>query len=531
MQQYKNPVIPGYNPDPSIVRVGEDFYLVTSSFEFFPGVPIYHSKNLVNWELINHCLTDEQQLPLAKARNSGGIFAPTIRYHDGLFYMITTNVDNGGNFLVYTDDVRGKWSAPVWIKHKGIDPSLLFDQGKVYFCSTSLQDGKAGIALYEMNPQTGQLFTQPQIITYGSGGKYPEAPHLYHIGDKYYLMIAEGGTEYGHMETIFRADNPYGPFKACPHDPILSHRSAMGSPIQATGHADIVEDQNGNWWMVFLGIRPLEHAMLHNLGRETFLAPVTWNSEGWPVIEDAGVIKLDMNGPLPQPALPVALSFEDDFSSVVLKQGWYQVRNPVTHRYQHSDMGLILIAGDETISDKNPTGILIRQQAFNISAQTELSIIDLPESAKVGLTAYYNTDYHYEAYLTRCEDKIAVCLDLTVHSIQAQVACVLLSPLKTISFKVVADQRYYTFYFRTEQDWIQLGKGSTAGLCTEGTQTMTFTGTFLGIFAAQKALVCFTSFQAKQLPTDYHIAGLPLTENKPKLIQDENYADAPVNLP
>lgn len=499
MRQYKNPVIPGYHPDPSIVRVGEDFYLVTSTFEFFPGVPVYHSKNLVNWELINHCLTDDRQLPLAKARNSGGIFAPTIRYHDGLFYMITTNVDNGGNFLVYTDDIHGKWSAPVWINHRGIDPSLLFDQGKVYFCSTSYQNGQSGIALYEINPQTGELLTHPRIITHGSGGKYPEAPHLYHINDKYYLMIAEGGTEYGHMETIFRADNPYGPYEACPHNPILSHRNAMGSPIQATGHADLVEDQNGNWWMVFLGIRPFEHAMLHNLGRETFLAPVIWDSEGWPIVADGDMIKLDMEGPLPQPVLPSSLSFEDDFRSPVLNRAWCYVRNPIVHRYQQSDMGLILSAGDETISDRNPTAVMLRQQAFQLEVQTELSVFDLPEDAKAGLTAYYNTDYHYEVYLTRRGNNLAVCLDLTVHGIRAQAAYVQVTPPDTVSFKVETDPRCYTFYYRTEQDWVQLGKGSSAGLCTEGTQTMTFTGTFLGIFAAQKARARFTSFQIKEV--------------------------------
>lgn len=498
MHRYQNPVLRGYNPDPSIVRVGDDFYLVTSTFEFFPGVPVYHSKNLVNWELINHCLTDEEQLPLKGARNSGGIFAPTIRYHDGVFYMITTNVSSGGNFLVTTRDIRGKWSKPVYIQHRGIDPSLLFDDGKVYFCATSHEGGRSGIAMYELNVETGELLTDARIVSYGIGGKFPEAPHLYRIGGYYYLLLAEGGTEYGHMVTIFRSRDPYGPYESCPHNPILSHKDFQGSPIQATGHADLIEDQHGHWWLVFLGIRPFEHAMLHNLGRETFLAPVSWDADGWPVVGHKGRVSLEMEGPLPLPPQEKAKVFEDGFSGDRLHPAWTFVRNPVMDRYQHADDGTLLRAGEETLADDTPTAVLMRQQEFDISAELDVRLSALPDGAQAGLVVYYNKDYHYEIYLTREQGRCLVELGRSVHDIRAVTARQEIPETQDISFKVEADQKSYTFYYRIQDEWLLLGSGSSAGLCTEGTMSMTFTGTFIGAFAARGAQVLLRRFRCQE---------------------------------
>ena len=325
MQTYQNPVISGFNPDPSICRVGEDFYLVTSSFEFFPGVPIYHSKNLVNWELINYCLTDEEQLRLKGCGPSDGIYAPTLRYWDGVWFMTVTNISDKGNFIVHTRDIRGKWSAPGWVDQKGIDPSLYFERSlrghgedgapmyedRAYFCSNGGEEGP-GIYLCQVNPFTGERLSASRKISAGCGGKAPEAPHIYRIGEYYYLMMAEGGTEYGHGITMQRSRDIYGPYEACPYNPVLTHRDAGGDPIQAVGHGDLTEDQNGNWWVVCLGIRPLEGSMLHNLGRETFLAPVVWQ-DSWPVIGNNGRIAGQMQGPLPGMALPADRGFSDDF--------------------------------------------------------------------------------------------------------------------------------------------------------------------------------------------------------------------------
>ena len=246
---YENPILPGFYPDPSICRVGEDYYLVNSSFEFFPGVPLWHSRDLLHWEQLGYVLTRESQLPLVDCRTSGGIFAPTIRYHDGRFYMITTNVTGGGNFFVWTDDIRGEWSGPIWIDHQGIDPSLFWDaDGKVYYTGTHTdENGNNCIGQFEIDLETGAKLSETKCIWYGTGGKCPEGPHMYRIGNWYYLMIAEGGTEYGHMETIARSRSVWGPFESCPHNPILTHRNAHRVEFQALGHADLVETPEGKW--------------------------------------------------------------------------------------------------------------------------------------------------------------------------------------------------------------------------------------------------------------------------------------------
>lgn len=288
---YTNPVIPGFYPDPSVCRVGEDYYLVTSSFEYFPGVPIFHSRDLVHWRQLGHCLTRCSQLPLQKAGFSAGIYAPTLRYHQGRFYMVTTNVTAQQHLIVSAEDPAGEWSEPLWLTHGAIDPSLFFDDdGTVYFTS----NGDGGIVQSTLDLVSGQFTSPMRAIWAGTGGAYPEAPHLYKINGAYYLMIAEGGTEYGHMETIARSASPWGPFEPCPRNPILTHRS-LAHAIRCTGHADLVEDHLGNWWMVFLAVRPVDaYPPRYHLGRETFLAPVTWDTDGWPLVNGGKPVELLM---------------------------------------------------------------------------------------------------------------------------------------------------------------------------------------------------------------------------------------------
>ncbi len=333
---YRNPVLSGVFPDPSVVRVGEWFYLVNSSFEMFPGVPIHRSRDLVHWESLGYVLTRDSQLPLAAAGPSGGIFAPTIRHHAGTYYMITTNVSHGGTFFVTAKDPAGPWSEPSWITGPGgIDPSLFFDDdGKVYLTSTG---SAPGIYQAQIDVTSGKQLTPPRVVWKGTGGRYPEGPHLYKIAGRYYLMISEGGTEYGHMVTISRAASPWGPFEACPRNPILTHRDTpLSQPIQATGHADLVEDAEGNWWMVFLGIRPQGGYYWHHLGRETFLAPVRWDAQGWPVVNEGKPIALDMHvRGLPEQAAP-AVPARDDFDSP-LGTAWNFLRNPVRASYSTAE--------------------------------------------------------------------------------------------------------------------------------------------------------------------------------------------------
>src|SRR5436190_675058 len=215
---YQNPVIPGFYSDPSICRAGNDYYMVHSSFGYFPGVPIFHSKNLVNWEQIGYVLTRKEQIPLDKAGVTLGIFAATIRYDDGLFYMITTNITSKGTFYVTSKDPAGEWSDPIWTEIPGIDPSLFFDDGRVYVTSTVNWGANIneGIHLAQIDIKTGKLLSSPKNIWAGTGERYPEGPHIYKKDGFYYLMIAEGGTEFGHKETIARSKYIDGPYFSNP---------------------------------------------------------------------------------------------------------------------------------------------------------------------------------------------------------------------------------------------------------------------------------------------------------------------------
>lgn len=502
-KSYHNPVLPGFHPDPSICRVGEDYYLVTSSFEFFPGVPVYHSRNLINWTLINHCLTTDEQLPLTHCGNSAGIYAPTLRYHDGTFFMTTTNVSDKGNFIVHTQDIRGAWSAPAWVKQGGIDPSLFWDEdGTCYFVSNGSDRGDNGqIYLCEIDPFTGEMHTPSQLISVGCGGKYPEAPHIYKRNGWYYLLLAEGGTEYGHTATLQRARSIWGPYESCPYGPFLSHcsncRDPLSTAIQAVGHADLLEDHNGNWWTVCLGIRPLG-PMLHNLGRETFLAPVTWGDDGWPVAGEHGRIRLEMSGPLPGPApVPVCHDFSDDFSGSTLKPQWNFVRNPVRTRYTLHDHRICLHGGADTLSTPltHPTLIAVRQPAFctETTVRMEGPVIS---GQKSGLTAYYNHAAHYEIFVTRRTDGHYICVGKQVGDIAVIGAAQKINYPGAVELRVCSDRSWYTFSYRLDGDWVELGKGMTAFLCTETTPDMTYTGTFLGLFS-ENGSMGFSSFALK----------------------------------
>ncbi len=478
---YKNPVISGFNPDPSICKVGEDFYLVTSSFEYFPGVPIYHSKNLVNWEVINYCLTDEEQLKLDNCRCSGGIFAPTIRYHDGIFYMTTTNITDKGNFIVTTKDIYGKWSKPVWIDQGGIDPSLLFDEGRVYFTSAMSDSlGKPAIVSCEIDPKTGKKLANTKVISYGTGGRFCEGPHIYKIGNYFYLLTAEGGTEYGHMVSIQRGDSAYGPFEICPNNPILSHKDSTYQEIQATGHSDLVEDENGNWWLINLGIRQAGEVMLHNLGRETFVSQVTWNKEGWPTVGNGGTISLEMDAQLPGIVEHKNNRFLDDFQTKIIDLNWNYVRNPVFMNYETGN-GLTLHGDSETLSDYHPTFLGIRQKEFILRAQAKVSV--LSNTGYAGVTAFYNKNYHYDLYLEACGVEQYVILSKSVHDFTAVDQKIKIQKSECIEFMIETGTEEYKFYYKISDEWIYVGKAATAGICTEGTMSMTFTGTFLGVFA------------------------------------------------
>lgn len=332
----KNPLLPGFYPDPSICRVGDDFYMVTSSFSYFPGIPIFHSRDLAHWEQIGHVLNRSEQLSVGPFEISGGVFAPTIRWHDGIFYVITTNVSDRGNFIVTAKNPEGPWSAPHWLEEaEGIDPSLFWDDdGKAYYIGTSEakpeNNGRPMIWVSEINLTDFRLVGEKSWVWGGSlaDPAWPEAPHIYKINGYYYLMIAEGGTEHFHSETIARAHKITGPYISYLGNPILTQRYlGVKAAITGTGHGDLVELKDGSWYMVFLASRP--YGGYHkNLGRETFIAPVQWEN-GWPVVSPGtGSIQFSYEGPelseCPVKPIPV----RDDFDKEELSYIWNYLGTP-----------------------------------------------------------------------------------------------------------------------------------------------------------------------------------------------------------
>lgn len=488
MYSYSNPILRGMNPDPSICRVGEDYYLVTSTFEFYPGIPVYHSRNLVNWELIGHGLSSPKQLSIKHCGHSLGIYAPTIRYHDGMFFMTTTDSSGIRNFIMYTRDPREGWSDPVRVDQGGIDPSFFFDEdGKVYYASTGYdENGDNYIQMCQIDPITGEKLTESREISRGCGGCFPEGPHIYRKNGYYYLILAEGGTQYGHRESVQRSRSVWGPYEESPHGLLLSQWDQMGkNPIQAVGHADLVEDTNGNWWLVCLGIRDVSYGLLHNLGRETFLAPVTWTQDGWPVAGDNGSVALSMEGPLPEQPKPVESEFYDDFKEASLKKEWTFVRDPEAGLYSLTEVpGCLTLTGQNSLSDawNSPAFAGVRQQEHVQETKAVLKGA-LAEGQRAGVAAYYNADYHYEIYLRRENNIYSIGVSKRVHDMEAEVFSKPVAYQGELRLEIASDDSFYYFRWGTaDNDMEEVGRGAVAGLCTEGTAGNTYTGVFLGLF-------------------------------------------------
>lgn len=476
---YQNPVIPGFHPDPSVCRVGNDFYLVNSSFQYFPGVPLFHSTDLIHWEQIGNCLTRDSQVDLSRASFSGGIYAPTIRYNDGTFYMITTNVSGKGNFLVHTTDPRGQWSDPVWLEQGGIDPSLYFEDGKCYLVSNP----DNCIHLCEIDPMTGKQLTPSQRIWTGTGGRYPEGPHIYKKDGWYYLLISEGGTEYGHKVTIARSKFITGPYTGNPANPILTHMNmnAQLNPIQGTGHADLVQASDGSWWIMFLAFRT-QNGPHHVLGRETFLAPVRWDEGAWPVVNGDGTVNLQMNVPtLPQQNTEAEPS-RTDFSC--LGPEWVYIRNPKTDNYSAKSGKLTLKASPVNLDmqDGSPSFVARRQEHMNFTATTSVSLKQASTGDMAGLSVYMYEKAHYDLFIRENADgKQSLVLRYRLGELDHTEKEIPLNKSK-VQLRVKGSNDFYCFEYATDGKHFQpVGKIDVRYLSSETNSG--FTGVMLGMYA------------------------------------------------
>lgn len=495
-QGYTNPVIPGMNPDPSVCRVGDDYYLVTSSFHYFPGVPLYHSKDLVNWEQLGHVLNRESQLHLPDANFWSGIYAPSIRHHDRRFYMITTNCSDKGNFIVWTDDIQsGEWSDPIWIDIPGIDPELFWDEDGSCWYNGCANDA---IVQCRIDPDTGKILSEPKKIWQGTGGRYPEAPHIYKKDGWYFLLIAEGGTEFGHGVTIARSRSIDGPYNPAPHNPILTHfkQSTQTNPIQGVGHADMIQTHDDSWWLVCLGFRT-QSGNHHLMGRETFLAPVEWNEDGWPIVNGSGDIAINMDvETLPQkPFGPRTERWEFDGpcrdsipESATMKQTglgpeWSWIRNPEPSRYTLADGSLRLFGVHCNLNETSdsPTFIGFRQQDIEFTAQTHVHLHRTYAGNKAGMTVYMDTGAHYDLYLKKGNGgKWIVGVHYAMGVINHVDEVTINGP--KVHLRITSDADYYRFWFSEDGDeFKQIGIGNTRFLSSETAGG--FTGIMIGLWA------------------------------------------------
>lgn len=493
--KFSNPVVSGSYPDPSVCRVNDDYYLVNSSFGYFPGLPIFHSKDLVNWKQIGYGLTRESQVPLTGIEGGSiplfsymGIYAPTIRFNNGRFYIVTTNTVGGGNFIIQSEKPEGPWSEPLYLDcWGGIDPSLLFNEdGKVFITGTGdHRDAVPGIYQAEIDLSTGDILTERKLIWEGTGYSFPEGPHLYKIYNRYYLVIAEGGTEYGHMVTVARSDQPYGPFESCPYNPILSHRS-ISHPVQATGHVDFVQAHDGTWWTVLLGIRPIGYPFHHHLGRETYLAPVHWTADGWPLIGENRRVDIQIEGPGFFKGYDESLSrfARDDFDNEVLDFQWNFYKNSPDHIYSLSARkGCLTLYGTEFTLDESQSLAFIsrRQQDFNCSVSAWMTFEPEHDGEEAGLTVYMNEKAHYEIGVRKYAGLRTLFLRRRIGSLW-KVEWENVLDANEVILNIGADSLQYNFsYSLSGQEEIRIGSGECSYLATEVAGG--FTGVFFGMYS------------------------------------------------
>lgn len=500
--KYTNPVIPGFYPDPSICKANGKYYMVCSTFHYFPGVPLFESEDLVNWTQIGHVLTTDNQLPLRGQSVSGGIYAPTIRYNNGRFYMVTTNFAYGkdgepmGNFYVWTDDIYGHWSDPIRVEQGGIDPSLYFEDGKCYFMSNGDDDeGVSGITQCEIDIETGKKLTPSKCIYNGAGGRYIESPHLYKFGNEYYIMVAEGGTEYGHMVVYAKGSTPYGPFENYPANPVLTNRNLGGYVIQGCGHADLVTDDNGQVWMVHLGFRQIDRWLpFHITGREVYLVPVTFREDGWFEAGVNGITPVEIETNRIPNTIVQKRKLIETFANTELGKEWVFLRNPDKSLYEFTDEHVRIKPTSLHIYDTelSPSFIGIRQREMNGDIDCTVSL----DNGEAGLTLYMSEDHHYDLCIRKQGQSYQVIKRSSIGGVDCEQNVVTTASNK-VKLHIKLECEFYYFSCETPEGTFDLGRLYTRYLSSE--VACGFTGVMIGLYAQ-----CDTDAEAATF-TDFSI--------------------------
>lgn len=507
---YLNPVLSGFYPDPSNTRVGEDYYLVTSTFGYFPGLPVFHSRDLVNWTQIGNAIDRPGQVDFGSLGLSRGLFAPTIEHQDGRFYIFCTCVDCGGNFVITADDPAGPWSDPVWLPdlEGGIDPSLFVDaDGRAWLLNNGPPDrepeydGHRAIWIQEFDLETLETLG-PRTVLVDGGVDFSqqpiwiEGPHIYRVANRYYLMAAEGGTALGHSQVVLVSDSPTGPYTPFEGNPVLTQRDLppdRDHPVTSAGHADLVETPDGEWWATFLAVRPYGDD-LYNTGRETFLMPVRWEN-GWPRITGPGEpIPAAMARPdLPDdgpPPVPTAgpFSLREAFDGDTLPPHWMTLRSSPRDWMRLEDGTLVLEPRTVGLGDfGTPSYAGRRQQHIHAEASTEVFFIPHHDGDRAGLAVFQNDDYWYLLSLSRLDGETAIRVERRAGAEDPAdgrvVAALPFEPDGPVQLKVRARGGAYDFLYRpAEGDWIPVLENADGTILSTRTAGG-FVGVTLGPYA------------------------------------------------
>jgi alpha-N-arabinofuranosidase len=514
---YRNPVLAGFYPDPGVTRAGDRFYLVNSSFAYFPGLPVSESRDLVHWKQVGNVIDRPAQMDFDGQRISRGLFAASIAFHDGSFYVVGTEVDGGGNFLATAKDPAGPWSDPTWLHgvDGGIDPSLFFDDdGKAYLLNNGppdgppLYEGHRAIWMQRFDLARRQPVGPRKVILNGGVdlSKHPvwiEGPHLYKRDGWYYLSCAEGGTSVNHSQVVLRSRSPWGPYQPYAHEPILTQRdlpAGRAEPVINAGHADLVEGPDGHWWALFLASRAYGGTHF-NTGRETWLLPVRWQ-DGWPVILDHGRT-IPRIAPSPsfarndasQAPMSGNFSWRDDFDQPTLDRAWIYLRAPKQPWADlHAKPGTLTLhplpEGLDTL--RNPSFLARRQQHLAFDASTALEVPARPGTA-AGLAAFQNETHWYFLGVHRVGARVELFLRKDAGGQPATVAHAWIEPGRikpgaTLKLKIAGDGGTYSFAYDADgKGWRWLRRGDDATILSTDIAGG-FVGTVLGPYARTEAV-------------------------------------------
>ena len=504
---YRNPIIAGFHPDPSVCRVGDDYYLINSTFEYFPGLPIFHSTDMVNWKQIGNVIHRPEQLDYKGHRISNGLFAPAISYHDGMFYVACTMVDGFGNFVVTAENPAGPWSNPVSVNFQGIDPSIFFDDdGRAWIVNNDSPDGPPQYSGHrsiwiQQFDYKAMMMIGPRTMIVNGGVDFSqkpiwiEGPHIYKRNGWYYLCCAEGGTSTGHTQVILRSKAVEGPYTPWENNPILSQRDLnadVPGAVTCTGHADMVIGPDGNWWAVFLAVRPYD-GRYSAMGRETFMLPVTWTEDGWPAILEHGRrVPLEVESPLgaevkyDSTSLSGSFTWVDDFNNNDLSFEWIMLREP-QKRWWNIDplVGKMEFTpqAEKLYGTGNPSFMGHRVRNNNYIASLNL---DVPqkEGISAGLALLMTEKYYYFLAVKRNSD------DMTVYVESAnggQVSCMVSNDLPVadkIDLRIETNKANSIFQLRTDGgEWKSLADSVDAKIISFSIQGGLFLGATVGPYA------------------------------------------------